>query len=113
MLLPWDDENADVHGLWDWIGRNKRMPTWIDTIEDDKLLFKSKYLCVEKSTKKVYYYNGAHVGEVGHLEDGYYYFWVATAGGAWGPGELRIIADMLDELNKDWNKTVEEGLKND
>jgi hypothetical protein len=41
------------------------------------------------------------------LEDGYKYYWVKGKG-ALSASQLRAIADMLDELNKDWNDKVNE-----
>jgi hypothetical protein len=38
---------------------------------------------------------------IGPLEDGYQYFW--TNRGALSARDLRIIAEELDRLNKDWD----------
>lgn len=41
------------------------------------------------------------------LEDGYYYFFPERNVGAISSHELRILADILDDMNKEWNETVE------
>ena len=41
------------------------------------------------------------------LEDGYVHFWPSGCYGAFGPFELRILADELDRRNKDWDKQVQ------
>ena len=41
------------------------------------------------------------------LEDGYKYYWVAHKG-ALSASNLRTIADVLDEQNKEWDRQVQE-----
>ena len=50
------------------------------------------------------------IGEALMLEDGYYYFLPLPEPGALAPYVLRAIAELLDELNKDWNDEVTESL---
>ena len=50
------------------------------------------------------------IGEALMLEDGYYYFLPLPEHGTLAPYVLRAIAEILDELNKDWNDEVTESL---
>lgn len=38
--------------------------------------------------------------------DGYYVYQPVNVNGCWSAYEMRIIADKLDELNKDWDEQV-------
>lgn len=44
--------------------------------------------------------------EIVELEDGFKYFWVKDRG-ALSAGDLRIIADELDDRNKDYQEQVD------
>ena len=44
--------------------------------------------------------------EIETLEDGYKVWWPLTVKGYTNAEDLRIIADYLDELNKDWDMQV-------
>ena len=46
-------------------------------------------------------------------DDGYYVFWPKAEQGAYTPDNLRIIADHIDELNKDWDNQIKEYFKNE
>jgi len=48
-------------------------------------------------------------GDLIQLDDGYLYYWVKDKGGL-SSSDLRIIAEELDECNKDWDKKVKETL---
>jgi len=50
------------------------------------------------------------IGEALMLEDGYYYFLPLPEHGTLAPYTLRAIAELLDELNKDWDEEVKESL---
>ena len=50
------------------------------------------------------------IGEALMLEDGYYHFLPLPAHGTLAPYSLRAIAELLDELNKDWDDEVTESL---
>lgn len=41
------------------------------------------------------------------LEDGYRVWWPDKVGGYLNSDTLRLMADTLDELNKEWNDQVE------
>mgnify|MGYP006267590761 CR=1 FL=1 len=55
--------------------------------------------------------NGKLIGELLMDVDGYFYFWSEDSNGAWSSHHLREVANKLDELNKEWDKQVEKGLK--
>jgi len=68
-----------------------------------------KLVDVEYGSKKLYFaMNDVFMGDVLMKEDGYYDFWPELRGGYWDSYSLRAIADMLDELNKDWHDSVQE-----
>lgn len=50
------------------------------------------------------------IGEALMLKDGYYHFLPPPEHGTLAPYALRVIANLLDELNKDWNDEVTESL---
>lgn len=50
--------------------------------------------------------NGVKLGEVFPKEDGYNDFWPELRGGYWPAHMLRAIADLLDELNREWHAKV-------
>ena len=43
--------------------------------------------------------------------DGYYYFWSNENDGLWSSYSLRLIADKLEELNKDWDEKISQEFK--
>ena len=49
-------------------------------------------------------------GDISTLEDGYYYFFPSHTGGL-SAQNLRDIANELDRINAEWDKTVKEDLK--
>jgi hypothetical protein len=55
---------------------------------------------------KVYYENGAYLGDFEKDMDGYYKFWPELKGGFWDEHILRLLADKLTELNKDWDNII-------
>ena len=63
-----------------------------------------KKLLVYLEGDKIFYENGAYLGDVFALEDGFKYFWPNTEGrgGAWSAHAMRAIADLLDEMNAQW-----------
>jgi len=56
-------------------------------------------------------HNGKLIGELLMDVDGYFYFWPEDNNGAWSSSHLRELTNKLDELNKEWDKQVEKGLK--
>lgn len=45
------------------------------------------------------------IGRTYRLEDGYYYY-EPGAVGVMSPYSMRLIADLLDELNRPWEETI-------
>lgn len=41
-------------------------------------------------------------------DDGYYIFWPTSGAGAFEAWNLRLVADILDELNKPWDNQINE-----
>lgn len=60
-------------------------------------------------SKILFYFNEIYLGYAYQEIDGLYVFvFKASDEGSWSGYALRWIADKLDELNKDWNKNIEE-----
>lgn len=54
---------------------------------------------------------GTGIGEFERMQDGFWYYWPAfNNGGAYTDYSLLKIADMLTELNKEWNETIARNL---
>ena len=56
---------------------------------------------------KVYYTNGVYMGDILRKEDGFYDWWPVHRGGYITSWILRELADKLDEMNKEWEETIE------
>ena len=57
--------------------------------------------------------NNIHVGNMYKEVDGYYvYEYNNSRNGFWEAHALRMIADKLDEMNKDWDEEIKEYFKN-
>ena len=51
--------------------------------------------------------NGVYLGDFAKDVDGYYYYWPSPyPNGSWPAYALRMIADKLDELNKEWDDEI-------
>lgn len=61
----------------------------------------------EEGCFDVLWSNNVHVGDIVKDVDGYFYWWpLRTNYGSWPAYALRMIADKLDELNKEWDESV-------
>jgi hypothetical protein len=59
-----------------------------------------------------FYFNNVYLGDAEMDESGFYNFWFAKDnGGYWTSHSLRLIAEKLDELNKEWNDNILKNLK--
>ena len=59
------------------------------------------------------YVNGKLIGQVMRFEDGYYSFMNLDGyQGSWSSYDLRVIPDLLDDLNKPWDNQVKEYFNN-
>lgn len=56
---------------------------------------------------KVNHENGTYLGDFIMKEDGYYDFWPELRGGYWPSYLLRELANALDLLNEEWDKTIQ------
>lgn len=55
------------------------------------------------------YFNTVYLGDVFMDESGYYNFWPSNDNpGFWSSYNLKLIAEQLDELNKEWNQHLKE-----
>jgi hypothetical protein len=65
-------------------------------------------------TYKIYVIsNGKYIGNAIMDIDGYYYYWPSDKlTGSWSSYILREIADTLDELNKEYEKSVKDYFRN-
>lgn len=60
----------------------------------------------EDNTEGVYY-NNKLIGQVMRFEDGYYSFnFNRENNGWWSSYDLKLIAELLDDLNEPWNTEV-------
>lgn len=51
--------------------------------------------------------NNKSIGEFIKDVDGYYYYWPnPDLRGSWNSNALRVIADKLDEVNKEWDNHI-------
>jgi hypothetical protein len=60
----------------------------------------------DDDTYKVYYYNNVYLGDILVCEDGYYYYWPEQRSGFWHAEGMKAIAEVLDNLNREWDKKV-------
>jgi len=66
-------------------------------------------LVKNESVYCVYFYNDVYLGNFEKVEDGYYVYWPELARHGYFTGYvLEAIADKLYELNKDWDRIVQE-----
>jgi len=56
---------------------------------------------------KVHYINGVYLGDFIRDVDGYYKFFSEMGGGYWAGYVLRAIADIEDEINKEWDDIIQ------
>lgn len=54
----------------------------------------------------LFFQNGVKMGQILRKEDGFYDFWPELRGGYWPAYVLRAIADMLDDMNKEWHEQI-------
>lgn len=67
------------------------------------------YLTSGGMVKRVYWNNGVLLGECVKDVDGYWKFgFRADRSGLWDDGPLMLIADMLIELNMEWDQQIKE-----
>jgi hypothetical protein len=55
----------------------------------------------------VYWDNAKYIGDMFPDVDGFYYFWPIKEGGSWSEYSLRLLADKLKELNKEWKEIIQ------
>lgn len=71
-----------------------------------------KYIKLRRSKSKIYFYfNKVKLGYAYREVDGYYVFQFEQLQGYWSDYILREIADILTDLNEEWNKQVITDLK--
>jgi len=56
------------------------------------------------------YFNQKCIGHFTIQDDGYFGFYTNERSGYWSSYALRLIADKLDELNKEWNEYIKKNL---
>jgi len=82
--------------------------------EVDRLLQAEKVRekLIYKEGDKLFAYNGKQIGEVLCKEDGFYDWWPETGQGGYWPADMLIaIGELLNRLNADWQKQLEEDLQ--
>lgn len=60
---------------------------------------------------RLLYRSGTDLGSCYQEVDGYY-VWVPEGNGAWDTYSLRLIANFLEEINKEWDEEIKEYFKN-
>ena len=73
-------------------------------------------ITIEKTTSDRqsyhFYFNTVYLGDAERDESGFYNFWFSNDDkGYWTSHSLRLIANKLDELNKEWNDYILKNLK--
>lgn len=58
------------------------------------------------------YFNKKKLGEFVVQDDGFFGFYTSEPSGYWSSYALRLIADKLDELNKEWDDQVKKDIGN-
>ncbi len=59
----------------------------------------------------VIYFNKKELGSIVSQEDGYYQFIPGRSNvGYWSSYALRLVADKLDEMNKEWDEHIKKHL---
>lgn len=58
------------------------------------------------------YFNKKKLGEFVIQDDGFFGFYTNEPSGYWSSYALRLIADKLDEVNKEWNEQVKKDIGN-
>ena len=58
------------------------------------------------------YFNQKYLGIVVVQDDGYFGFYTNEPSGYWSSYALRLIADKLDEMNKEWDEQVKKDIGN-
>ena len=61
----------------------------------------------------VVYFNTKKIGEFTVQDDGFFGFYPNELSGYWSSYALRLIADKLDELNKEWDEYIKKNLGNE
>lgn len=67
-----------------------------------------KYNKLSESNYEIVFENGAKLGDLQRDVDGYFYWWPVNPsnGGCLQSWILRNLADKMDELNRGWDKTI-------
>lgn len=50
--------------------------------------------------------NEVNLGTFEQDVDGYFYYWPKEKPGSWASYSLRLIADELDKINKEWDEEI-------
>lgn len=78
---------------------------------DDSIIL--EIINVEFKEKGVYtvHFNKKRIGTFVIQDDGYFGFYTEDNSGYWSSYALRLVADSLDEFNKEWDTYLTENLK--
>lgn len=67
------------------------------------------YLTATGLTKRVYWNNGKLIGECVQDVDGFWkYAFMSASMGLWDAYVFEILAEMLNELNSDWEQEIKD-----
>lgn len=86
---------------------------WISFLYNDGSII-LEMITVELTTPTAgkVYFNQKYLGIVVVQDDGYYGFLSNEPSGYWSSYALRLIADKLDEMNKDWDEHIKKDIGN-
>jgi hypothetical protein len=59
----------------------------------------------------VYFNKKKVIGSFVMQDDGYYGYYPNESSGYWSSYALRLVADELDELNKEWDEQIKKDIK--
>lgn len=87
--------------------------SWISVLyNDDSIIL--EMINLEYVIDGVYlvYFNKKKLGEFIVQDDGFFGFHTSEPSGYWSSYALRLIADKLDEINKEWDDQVKKDIGN-
>lgn len=79
---------------------------------DDSIILEMITVELITPTAGKMYFNQKYLGIVAVQDDGYFQFFSNEPSGYWSSYALRLIADKLDEMNKEWDEQVKKEIGN-
>jgi hypothetical protein len=87
--------------------------SWISFLYNDgSIILEMITVTLTTPTAGEIYFNQKYLGIVTVQEDGYFGYYSTEPSGYWSSYALRLIADKLDEMNKEWDEQVKKDIGN-